>query len=438
MRDTFYRRIGKRAFDLGIVCVLAPFWLPAMAVVAMLVWLRLGRPVFYCQDRPGLHEKLFTLIKFRTMTHATDAHGRLLPDEQRLTRFGKFLRSTSLDELPELWNVLLGHMSLVGPRPLLAEYLDLYTSEQARRHEVKPGLTGWAQVHGRNAIGWEEKFTLDLWYIEHLRVWLDLRILAKTVLHVFRPEGITEQGHCTARKFTGSQVANSKSESNVKTSADDTADREAVAIVGAGGHAKVVAATLLADGRRIEAFYDDDRSRWGTSNFAGIVIGPCTELEQRSQGLAILAIGDNATRRSLACRLQVRWTRAVHPNAMVHDTVDVAEGVLICAGAIVQPDVRIGAHSIINTGATVDHDTVVGKYVHVAPGVRLAGNVVLEDGVLMGIGSSAAPGVRIGKDTIVGAGAVVVDHLPPHSVAVGVPARVIKSRTPNGKVFRVA
>ncbi len=433
-----YVRYGKRFFDITVTLALAPVLLPLIAVLSFLVRSNLGKPIFFRQVRVGLHGKKFLLHKFRTMSNQCDEHGEILPDSERLGAFGRFLRASSLDELPEFWNILLGHMSLVGPRPLLVEYLDRYTSEQARRHEVRPGLTGWAQVHGRNAIEWDKKFSLDVWYVDHLSAWLDLRILTKTIIQVFRSEGITSQGHASSPKFLGSKVASKKSAIDAKTLTDDTSNHETVSIIGAGGHAKVVAATLLAAGRQIEAFYDDDRTLWGTSNFAGAVRGAIPEPKNRPHGPAILAIGDNDVRRLLSRKLPFRWTCAIHPNAIVHNSVDLAEGVLICAGAIVQPDSRIGAHSIINTGATVDHDSVLGKYVHVAPGVHLAGNVVLEDGVLMGIGSCAAPGTVIGKNTVVGAGAVVVENLPPNCVAVGIPAQVINMRVENEQFKQAA
>jgi lipopolysaccharide/colanic/teichoic acid biosynthesis glycosyltransferase len=193
----------KRLFDLVLILGSAPFWPPFLLVFAVLVRVRLGAPVFFRQQRPGLHGKPFILIKFRTMTNERDALGNLPPDDLRLTGVGRFLRSTSLDELPELFNVLRGEMSLVGPRPLLMEYLPKYTVEQARRHEVKPGITGWAQVNGRNAISWEEKFQLDVWYVDHCSLWLDLKILALTVIQVFQRKGINATGHATMPAFMG-------------------------------------------------------------------------------------------------------------------------------------------------------------------------------------------------------------------------------------------
>jgi len=194
----------KRFFDLfaaaaGLLCL----W-PVLLVVAVLVRRKLGSPVVFSQVRPGLGGKPFRMYKFRTMTEAKGPNGELLPDDIRLTPFGRFLRSTSLDELPELWNVLKGEMSLVGPRPLLMEYLPLYTVEQARRHEARPGITGWAQVNGRNAISWEDKFRLDVWYVDNQSLWLDIRILWMTVKKVVVREGIAAAGEATTTKFTGS------------------------------------------------------------------------------------------------------------------------------------------------------------------------------------------------------------------------------------------
>jgi len=193
----------KGMFDLVLVVSCSFFWLPVLLIVAGLVRLNSGRPVFFRQLRPGLGGRPFELLKFRTMTDEKNEEGQLLPDEKRLTGFGKFLRRTSLDELPELINVLRGEMSLVGPRPLLTEYLGRYTPEQARRHEVKPGITGWAQVNGRNAITWEEKFELDVWYVDHMGFWLDIKILAMTVWKVLRGEGISQSGCATMEKFMG-------------------------------------------------------------------------------------------------------------------------------------------------------------------------------------------------------------------------------------------
>jgi lipopolysaccharide/colanic/teichoic acid biosynthesis glycosyltransferase len=193
----------KRLFDVSMALLIMILLAPVLIVTAVLVRGFLGSPVVFTQIRPGLHRLPFRMVKFRTMTNTVDAHGELLPDAERLTRFGRFLRSSSLDELPELFNVLKGDMSLVGPRPLLMEYLPLYSPEQLRRHEVRPGITGWAQVNGRNAVGWDERFRLDVWYVDHRSMWLDLRILWMTVKKVLVREGISAQGEATMSKFTG-------------------------------------------------------------------------------------------------------------------------------------------------------------------------------------------------------------------------------------------
>ena len=196
----------KRGLDVGLVLITAPLWLPLVGIISLLVWWGLGRPIFFVQERIGYGGKRFRLLKFRTMTEERDSKGELLPDEKRLTKLGRWLRRTSLDELPELFHVLRGEMSLVGPRPLLPEYLPLYNEEQIRRHEVLPGLTGWAQVHGRNAVDWETRFALDVWYVDHMSLGLDLKILGLTVWKVLRGEGIQAPGHATMPKFTGSST----------------------------------------------------------------------------------------------------------------------------------------------------------------------------------------------------------------------------------------
>ena len=193
----------KRVFDIFVAVLLLIILLPVFVIIAFKVKSKLGTRVFFRQIRPGFLGEPFEIIKFRTMRDAVDSYGNVLPDSERLTSFGKFLRSTSFDELPELWNVLKGEMSLVGPRPLLMEYLPLYSSEQARRHEVRPGITGWAQVNGRNAISWDAKFELDVWYVDNQSLWLDVKILWLTVIKVISRDGIAAQGDVTMPVFRG-------------------------------------------------------------------------------------------------------------------------------------------------------------------------------------------------------------------------------------------
>ena len=191
----------KRLFDFLVALCAILTLLPVIVIVAVLIRFKLGSPILFTQDRPGLNGQIFKMMKFRTMLDGKDKYGNLLPDNERMTKFGAFLRSTSFDELPGLFNVLKGDMSLVGPRPLLVQYLPLYSTEQARRHNVRPGITGWAQVNGRNAISWDEKFKLDIWYVDNQCFWLDLKILLLTVKKVFVREGINADGHVTIEPF---------------------------------------------------------------------------------------------------------------------------------------------------------------------------------------------------------------------------------------------
>jgi sugar transferase EpsL len=205
--------VSKRLFDLAIslagVILLSPFLL----IIAILIWVKTGRPILYKQQRPGYIGKPFAIYKFRTMTDKRDPAGNLLPDSERLTALGRFLRSTSLDEFPEIFNILKGDMSWVGPRPLLMQYLGRYSKEQMRRHDVLPGVTGWAQVNGRNTLSWQEKFRLDVWYVDHWRFWLDIQILWMSVWKVLRREGISQDGHATAEEFMGNDSIDRDSES---------------------------------------------------------------------------------------------------------------------------------------------------------------------------------------------------------------------------------
>lgn len=204
-KASFYEKYIKRLMDILLSGVALVVLSPVLLVTALLVRTRLGSPVIFCQERPGKDEKIFKLYKFRSMTDQRDENGELLPDEVRLTRFGRLLRSTSLDELPELWNILRGDMSIVGPRPLLVRYLPRYNEEQRHRHDVRPGLTGWAQVNGRNAISWEEKFRLDVWYVDHLSFLLDLKVVFMTVKKVICREGISAENAATVVEFTGTK-----------------------------------------------------------------------------------------------------------------------------------------------------------------------------------------------------------------------------------------
>ena len=211
-----YRKFGKRFFDLVLVIPGLILISPMLLLVAIVAKFKIGSPVLFQQERPGIHGKIFKMVKFRSMRNDRDANGELLPDEVRLVPFGKLLRATSLDEFPELWNVITGEMSLVGPRPLLAKYLDRYNPTQARRHEVRPGITGWAQINGRNAITWEEKFDYDVWYVDNLSFFLDVKILALTVLKVFKRSGTSAEGHATMPEFLGTPTTNKQEGATIR------------------------------------------------------------------------------------------------------------------------------------------------------------------------------------------------------------------------------
>jgi lipopolysaccharide/colanic/teichoic acid biosynthesis glycosyltransferase len=206
MKHRLYPTTGKRLFDLALAVPALILLSPLYGLLALLVYLKLGAPVLFRQERAGLGGRTFRILKFRSMTDKRDQLQRLLPDSERLTGFGQFLRSTSLDELPELFNVIKGELSLVGPRPLLKHYLPLYSKEQARRHDVKPGITGWSQINGRNALSWEERFKLDVWYVDHFSLWLDLKILLMTLAKVVTREGISAEDHATMMEFSGTQA----------------------------------------------------------------------------------------------------------------------------------------------------------------------------------------------------------------------------------------
>ncbi len=203
--NCYQESVAKRSLDLAISGLGIVIGAPLLGLISLLIYFSMGRPIFFRQARPGLHGKPFALVMFRTMTDCRDQEGQVLPDHKRVTPLGKFLRSRSLDELPELFNVLKGEMSLVGPRPLLMQYLDRYTPDQKRRHDVKPGISGWAQVNGRNDLTWEDKFALDLHYVEHQSLWLDIKILALTIKKVLRREGIDKPGHVGMEEFLGSR-----------------------------------------------------------------------------------------------------------------------------------------------------------------------------------------------------------------------------------------
>ena len=398
----------KRSFD--IVCSFFGLLLlsPLILILAWMIRRKLGGPVLFRQLRPGKNGAPFQMIKFRTMREATDSSGRPLPDSERMTPFGSFLRASSLDELPELWNVLKGEMSLVGPRPLLMQYLPLYTAAQNRRHEVRPGVTGWAQVNGRNSLSWDEKFKLDVWYVDNQSLWLDLRIIALTVMKVFMREGISADGEVTMPEFQGGAV-------------------KKLAILGCGGHARVVSDTAEFLGWESIEFFDDawpnvqSISKWPVS---GDTINLLKNIE-KFDGV-IVAIGDNDIRQSKINELNEAGAlivSLVHPTATVSRYAHIGKGVVAFAGVIVNAGAIIRDGTILNTGCSIDHDCILGECVHISPGARLAGNVNVGRCTWIGIGACVKQAINIGSSVKVGAGAAVVSNIASDIIVVGVPAK---------------
>ena len=415
----FYEKFIKRPQDF-LLSLIALFVLsPVLIIITILVRVKLGSPVIFTQKRPGLNEKIFKIYKFRTMTDQKDENGRLLPDSIRLTKFGKFLRSASLDELPELFNILKNDMSFVGPRPLLTQYLPLYNEQQKRRHEVRPGLTGYAQINGRNAISWEEKFSLDIEYVDTLNFVSDWKVIFKTIKKTFVREGINSATSDTMELFTGIsniQITNKNSE----------IIKNKLLIIGAGGHGKVIADIAVKMNKwKSIAFLDDNESR---KDFAGIkVIGKCDKVLSYINDCDIfVAFGNNALREEFQEKLEAAGASIpvlVHPNAVIGAEVEFGAGTVVMAGVIINCCTKIGKGCIINTGATLDHDNTIEDYVHISPGANSAGTVKVGKSTWICSGSVISNNINICSGCIIGAGAVVVKDITEVGTYIGVPAR---------------
>lgn len=382
----------KRTFDfiaasLGLICLA-----PVLSVVALISLVKLGRPIFFKQKRIGKDGEEFELIKFRTMSNDDS-----LSESQRLSSYGKLLRKLSIDELPELWNVVKGDMSLVGPRPLLVEYRPYYSKQQWARHSVRPGITGLAQISGRNSISWDEKFHFDLSYVENHSFWGDIVLIFKTLWKVVAREGVNSSQELSMQRF----------------------DRP-ITLVGAGGHAKVVRDIINACGYRVDCVMDDSYD--GAKNFKDVnsFVSPISD---RPGQWGVLGIGDNNFRRKLASRLAYNWKTFIHPTALVHESAVLGEGCVVMAGAQIGPDARIGRHTIINTNAVVEHDCFIGDFVHIAPGSVLCGAVRVESDTLIGAASVVIPGKIIGRGVVVGAASVVIKNIESYKKYAGNPAK---------------
>jgi len=417
----------KRIFDLTLILLSLPLLLPLCLVLALLVRLKSGSPVLFRQVRPGKDSKPFEMIKFRTMTDERDTKGELLPDSVRLTKFGQFLRSSSLDELPELWNVVKGEMSLVGPRPLRVEYLSIYNAKQIRRHDVRSGVTGWAQINGRNAISWEEKFNLDVWYVDNHSIWLDIEIIFLTIKKVFVRDGISAEGEVTMPKFTG---ANEESVTHKKP---------IYGVYGVSGLGRQ--AMLIAQEQFIKLNLSTDRLVFIDDSPPADIVNGYKVLSYRdflelpsSSRFVTLAIGDGKVRKKLAeqCISDKVFSWSIKAsNSIVSDSIEFSEGSILSYFSLLTCNIKIGRFFLANHYSHVSHDCVIGDYVTFAPGVRCNGNVVIEDFVYVGSGAVIKQGTPakkliIGRGAIIGMGAVVTKDVPAGATVVGNPAKVIK------------
>lgn len=343
-----YKNCCKPIADRLFAFLLLAFLLPIILLCALIVRCTMERPIFFKQDRPGRNGKIFTIYKFRTMNNALDAQGSPLSDGERLTAVGRLLRSLSLDEMPQLINVLRGEMSFIGPRPLLTEYLPRYSPAQARRHLVKPGITGLAQVSGRNALNWSERLYLDAFYAEHISFWLDTRIFFLTLWKVFKREGISAAGEATMPPFPG--------------------NTDRVFIYGGGDHAKAVAESAERMGLRVEGFIEGEETRTITYE----------EFQLRSQKerfAVALGVGDSVSRRRIAERLRAdgeEIIRVIDPSAAVSGTAYIGEGAVVLPRAVVGAKARLEEGTVVSRGAVVEDRRVVGAYERIETNASLS------------------------------------------------------------------
>jgi len=424
-----------RGIKYGIDRVCAAALLVLLAPLLMLIAIAIradspGSPLFL-QERVGESGRAFTIFKFRTMRQASTAEGlghSTAADDDRITRIGRWLRATSLDELPQLINIVLGEMSFIGPRPTLRYQVERYTAQQARRLLFRPGISGWAQIHGRNEIPWERRIEYDIEYVDRYSLWLDVVIAWHTLGVWLRRDGVYAEG------------ANDTFGALPDATAAATAAVPAAAgllplvVVGAGGHARVLVDIVEKQARyRVVGLLDDRATMRGTHVLGYPVLGGREVLDQSdAPAHAVVAIGAPGARAAWQEHLESRGFQLavlVHPSAQVGRDVSLGAGTVLMAGAIVNSGSHIGRGVIVNTGAGIDHDCVIGDFVHVAPGARLAGGVAVGDRAHVGIGACIIQNRCIGPDAVVGAGAAVVRDVAPSTTVVGVPARPLRALT---------
>lgn len=412
-----YARFFKRVIDFLLSLAALVILFPLLLVLALIGAVAMKGNPFFTQMRPGKNERIFKLIKFRTMTNERDSSGNLLPDEKRLNKYGKFLRSTSLDELPELLNILVGDMAIVGPRPLLVKYLPLYNDFQKRRHEVRPGLTGYAQIHGRNSTTWEQRFEDDIKYVDNITLLGDIKIIFGTVGKVLKREGISQENNATMQEFTGTK--NQKTVDVMKK----------LIIVGAGGHGRVAADIAAALNTYNEIAFLDDNPDKDVSPYK--ILGGVGDFGRFAQEYDFfVAIGANTLRKAVFARLaraNASIATLVHPSAVIGGNVTVGRGTMVAPGAVLNNGACLGEGVIINTCASVDHDCTVGDYTHISVGAHIAGMVDIGKGNFICAGVTVINNVKICENCIIGAGATVVKDIDRSGLYVGTPAALKKT-----------
>jgi sugar O-acyltransferase (sialic acid O-acetyltransferase NeuD family) len=436
----------KYLLDQSFAVVLLLLGSPVLVGLAVAIRLDSpGHPLFF-QERIGKDGRPFTIFKFRTMRVGSENEGlgiTTASDDERITGLGRVLRATGLDELPQLLNIARGEMSFIGPRPTLRAQVEAYTPRQRRRLLLRPGLTGWAQVNGRNSISWAERIELDIDYVDHYSLWLDAKVLWRTLIVLIRHDDVySAEGPNDV--FIPETTA--PESIRVGTATHDAIDAEAAAsardgmgggdslvVIGAGGHASVVIDAIEKGGRyRVAGLIDDGIDEPGGEVFDYPLLGGEEALSQ--PGLprrAVVAIGAPQARQRWLLRLEALGfdlPTIVHPFAQVGRGVQLGAGTVLLAGAIVNPSTRVGRGVIINTAASVDHDCEIGDFVHIAPGARIAGGVCIGSRAHVGIGACVIQCVTIGADAVIGAGAAVVSSVSADVTAVGVPARPIRQR----------
>jgi len=388
----------KRAFDLFFSTLALLVFAPLLLCVSAMSFFVLGSPIFFTQRRIGKDNREFVIYKFRSMSLDVE-----LSEDERLGFWGKFLRSSSIDELPELLNILKGEMSFVGPRPLLPEYLPFYSNEEAQRHTVTPGLTGLAQIRGRNTISWKAKFDHDLEYVATQSFWGDVKIILETFICVFKRSGINSHSGLTMERLDNPFY-----------------------IVGGGGHGKSVLASTQAMGHEVRGILDDAYNK--EEEIFVLDIPLCDRMNEETKGRGVLAIGNASVRRELSSKLKLDWQTVIHPSAEVHRSAKIGKGTVILSNVHIGPDVVIGKHTIINTKADIEHDCIIGDFCHIAPGTTVCGGVKIGDEVFIGAGTSIIPMMEIEDKVSVGAGSTVVANLDSGKLYVGTPARELVMR----------